>query len=386
MPTLTRRHNTVISASSRSSHRSDRSYDSQSTAPTSVTGSPRPSLQHAYTAGSRYSYDADLSPAALFKPRSSAETYASTIASAEELFDEPEEYDDLEYDLPEYDCTEAAVEAETETATEIRASTPQDFSDYFPSQRRLFIRHDETTSDGNMNLRVDAEVVQGRNKTQVQLFHLRMHDLKAREFSLRRYCRDSGGEVCHSSRRYVTPSQRPALQRSMSNALNSFRSRPEFKRTGSGNSARANPKRQDSGYGSNEEEDPIDADEVDSFMAGSKSRPQLQIPTNTTKLEFSNYAQVDVKRRGAKGSKRYECEYWGSTYQWKRVAEKDGATRAISYHLVKDDSSRPIAHIVPELQSPSQIAAEERAGGWVPPCSFWISDPSVLTALTDVAE
>lgn len=380
MPTLTRKYNTVISTSSRSSHRSDESYESHSTAPTSVADSPRPSLQHAYTSGSRHSYDADPTPAVAFNPRSSAATYASTIASVEDLFDEPEEYDNLEYDLPEYEYKQEPVEAETE----IRASTPQDFADYFPSQRRLFIRHDETTSDGNMNLRVDTEVVKGRKRTQIQLFHLRMHELKAREFSLRRYCRDSGREVCHSTRRYQKPSQRPALQRSMSNAFNSLRSRPEFKRTNSGSSAKSFPKRQDSGYASNDEEDYFDADDVDTFMNASKHN--VQIPTNTTKLEFSNYAQIDVKRRGAKGSKRYEFEYWGSTYQWKRVSEKDGARKAISYHLVKDDSSKPIAHIVPELQSPAQIAVEENAGGWVPPCSLWISDPSVLTALTDVAE
>jgi len=110
------------------------------------------------------------------------------------------------------------------------------------------------------------------------------------------------------------------------------------------------------------------------------------MPTNTTKLEFSNYAQVDVKRCGTKNHKRYEFEYWGSNYVWKRSYTKGSAGKSISFHLIKDDSGPPIAHIVPELRSPSQISAEEEAGGWVPPCSMWISYEKVLSALTDVAE
>ncbi len=379
-----RRHNTAPSNSIKgSSRRSDESYNSQSTAPTSLfespRPSPRPSLQHAATAGSRscfVSYDPELSPATSLHARSSTSTYASTVPSREDLFEEPEEYDDFQYNVPEY--RHEIVESKR------RASTPQDFAQFFPSQRRLYIRHDDTTEDGNMNLHVDTELTEGGHKTHVQLFHLRMHDLKARQFSLRRYCRDSGREVCHSSRRYTKPaSQRPGIQRSMSNALASLRNKPEFKRTNSGGSI---PRRQDSGYGSNEEDG--DEDDVDYFMSAEhrSKKASLPIPTNTTKLEFSNYAQVDVKRRGAKSHKRYEFEYWGSSYAWRRVSNKDGAGKSISYHLIKDDFGPAIAHIVPELRSPSQIRQEEEAGGWVPPCSMWISDQKVLSALTDVAE
>jgi hypothetical protein len=137
-------------------------------------------------------------------------------------------------------------------------------------------------------------------------------------------------------------------------------------------------KRQDSGYGSNEEDD-----DFEDYEKKSKSVP---IPSNTTKLEFSNYAQVEVKRRGAKSSKRYEFEYWGFNYTWKRVSKKDGAGKEVSYHLYKGDGGPAVAHIVPELRSPSQVREGERNGEWVPPCSMWISDPSVLEALTDVAE
>jgi hypothetical protein len=372
-----RRYNTGLSTSSRGSRRSDDSQNSQSTAPTSVSYSPRPSIHHAQTDRPVYSkHGYDISPTTTYCPRSSAETYTSTVASQEELYEEPETYDQ-EFEVPEY---REVVERD------LRPSTPSDFADFFPSTKRLYIRHDDTTYDGNMNLRVDTETGHGRRKGNVQLFHMRMHDLKKREFSIRRYERSSGREVCHSSRKYTKPAaeRRPAITRSVSNAFASIRSggKPEFKRTNSGLSTHSHSskhsRRQDSGYGSNEDED-----DVESFMTQKKS---IQIPTNTTKLEFSNYAQVEVKRRGAKSSKRYDFEYWGHSYSWKRVSEKDGEGKAVSYHLFKDDGSPAVAHIVPEIRSPSQIRAEDEAGGWVPPCSMWISDKSVLEALTDVAE
>ncbi len=381
MDRLIQRHHTDPGRISKGfSRRSDESYNSQSTAPTSVYDSPRPSprpsLQHALATTSKpyfISYDAEISPATSLHARSTS-TYASTT---EDLYDEPETYEGPPYEVPQdkQDVTESAA----------RASTPQDFAQLFPSQRRLYIRHDDTTEDGNMNLRVDTEVTEDGCKTQVQLFHLRMHDLEARQFSLRRYCRDSGREVCHSSLRYAKPaSERPGIQRSVSNAIASFRNKPEFKRTNSGGSLKKSPKRKDSGYASNSEEDD---DDIDSFMSSeSKSKSSIAMPTNTTKLEFSNYAQVDVRRRGAKSNKRYEFEYWGSKYAWKRVCTKDSAGKSISFHLVREDNGPAIAHIVPELRSRSQIRAQEEAGSLVPPCNMWISDERVLSALTDAAE
>jgi hypothetical protein len=318
------------------------------------------------------SYDPDHSPASSLPCRSPRETYDSTVMSNGDLFEEPEEYDDPGYGLPEF--TQEADEIE------IQPSTSEDFAQYFPSQRRLCIRHDDTTSDGNMNLRVETEVMEGRHKIRLQLFHLRMHDLKERQFSLRRYCRDSGREVCHSARRYTKPaSERPSIQRSVSSAFATLR-KPEFKRTNSGGLIAHGPSREDSGYGSTGESD-FD-DDVAAFMASEK-KSSLPMPTNTTKLEFSNYAQVDVKRRGSKNHKRYEFEYWGSTYKWKRVISSNSTEKTMSYHLIKDNNNRAIAHIVPEIRSLSQKREEEAAGGWVPPCSMWINDQS---SGTDVAE
>jgi len=379
MPSTIRRCNTDVSSRSTGSRTSDDSQDSQSTAPTLY--SPRPSLVHAQTDAPIYSGAYVVSPATTYSsyyPRSSAETYKSE-ASQEDLFEEPEVYDP-EYDVPEYQINE---EVESNT----RPSTTLDFADFFPTSRKLYIRHDDTTWDGNMNLRVDTEDTHSKHKANVQLFHMKLQDLKNRDFSLRRYERSSGREVCHSSRKYLKPSeQRPGLTRSMSNAFaNIARTKPDFKRTNSTASTQSSrsetpARRQDSGYGSTPEED----DEVGEFM--SEKQSSAKISTNTTKLEFSNYAQIDVKRCGAKSSKRYEFEYWGSTYTWKRVTEKDGAGKAVSYHLFKGESSRAVAHIVPEMRSLHQIEVEEAAGGWVPPCFMWISDKSVLEALTDVAE
>ncbi|KAH7417866.1 hypothetical protein BKA64DRAFT_563814 [Cadophora sp. MPI-SDFR-AT-0126] len=364
-----RRYKTDISECSAASH-SDESQDSQSTTPTSLYSSPSPSLRHATDLYSKPEYD--ISPCTTFCARSSTETYSSTVESFEELCEEPDTYDP-EYEVPEY---------REPVFHDLRASNPSDFAEFFPTMNRLCIRHDDTTHDGNMNLRVDIE----RRRGTIQLFHLKMNDLKKREFSLRRYERSSGREVCHSARKFTTPSseKRPTMGRSVSNAFASM-VKPEFKRTSSGFSSHSNAKkpmkRQDSGYGSDSGDD-FDED----YFPSPKSKSAIQIPSNTTKLEFSNYAQVLVKRRGAKSSKRYEFEYWGHNYTWKRVVKKDGDGKEVSYHLYQDDSGNAVAHIVPELRSRSQVREEERNGGWVKPCSLWIADKSVLEAVTDVAD
>ncbi|KAL2066087.1 hypothetical protein VTL71DRAFT_2158 [Oculimacula yallundae] len=366
-----RRYKTDIS--DRTKH-SNESQDSQSTNPTSLYSSPSPSIRRAVDLYSTPEYD--ISPSTTFYARSSTETYSSTVESFEELCEEPDTYDP-EYEVPEY---REPVEHD------LRASNPSDFADFFPTMNRLCIRHDDTTHDGNMNLRVDTE----RKRGTIQLFHLKMNDLKKREFSLRRYERGSGREVCHSARKFNTPSseKRPAITRSVSNAFASI-VKPDFKRTSSGRSTQSNPTdkkpitRQDSGYGSDSDEFDEDATY---FPTTTKAKSSIQIPSNTTKLEFSNYAQVLVKRRGAKSSKRYEFEYWGHKYTWKRVVKKDGEGKEISYHLYQGDNGHAVAHIVPELRTRSQEREEERNGGWVKPCSLWISDKSVLEAVTDVAD
>jgi hypothetical protein len=133
-------------------------------------------------------------------------TYASTITA--DLGDEDDEDEILPPNRPAMFLPDNLV-----------AASPKDFAELFPSARKLLIKHDDTTIDGNMNLRIDTSVktTSGQLKD-MTLFHLRMHDLKRREFSIRRYCRDSGREVCHSSRK---PEQPPAKKVKSSGAFSS---------------------------------------------------------------------------------------------------------------------------------------------------------------------
>lgn len=440
MPSLTRRPSSS-QKSSRSSRRSKDSCESQSTAPTSVYASPRPSnVKGSRSSSSNGSYTSatsrpkhqqaqsyggvDVGPGTSLYPRSSVETYASSTASEREL-------DALDSGLPlNYeDSSIPALPVYTRDVVEpnVRPSSPQDFARFFPSLNRLSIRHDEYTPDGNMNLRIDT-VVTGRRRTAIQLFHLRMYDLAKREFSLRRYCRDSGREVCNSKRQYAEPaapkplkkekkekhekrekkedSSRPSLQRSMSSAFRSLgggSSKPAIRRTNSGGSffssksssatsskSSKSSKRPSSSNSSSSYEGDSEyfVDSRESLADGrssSKSKQQKAEPTNSIKLEFTNYARVDIHRRGSSKSKRYEFDWWGHRYTWKRSIDKD--LGLVSFHLIRDgNTDAPVAHIVPESRSPSQVLADESAGGWVPPCFMWIADESILDAVTDVAE
>lgn len=354
--------------SSSDSGYSDSSDQSQSTAPTDY--SRRPSLKYDQAASEQHTkreWDWEQERCDDFDDARSVGTYASTVESLEDLDDLPP----FEAPVPEY-----YDEPLPSTAV---PSTPHEFAECFPSGRKLLIRHDDSTLDGNMNLRVDTEIREpGNPKLDLTLFHLRMHDLKNREFSLRRYCRDSGREVCHSSRKYTKPAaiSRPSLQRSMSSALSSLRGKSDPK-----TATKASLQRQDSGYDSMSDDDV----EQEAVKKSPKGR-SIPLPTNTTQLEFSNYAHLDVKRRGTKASKRYEFEYWGTSYTWKRVAVRMGHSKEVSYHLVNADTTAAVAHIVPAAMTTAETQEEEAKGGWVPPCLMWISDAKMISRLTDVAE
>ncbi|KAL8951357.1 MAG: hypothetical protein Q9222_002658 [Ikaeria aurantiellina] len=359
---------TECSDDSSDSGYSDSSDRSQSTAPTDY--SRRPSLKYYTPVSEQHTKrEWDQESCSIYdEPRSSVETYASTVASA----------DDLDDDLPPFEAPDFLDDPHPLESTAV-PSTPHEFAEYFPSGRKLLIRHDDSTLDGNMNLRVDTEIREpGNQRLDLTLFHLRMHDLKNREFSLRRYCRDSGREVCHSTRKYAKPAaiSRPSLQRSMSSALSSLRSKPDAR-----NATKASLKRQDSGYDSMSDEDlPQEA------VKQSPKARSIPLPTNTTQLEFSNYAHLDVKRRGTKTSKRYEFDYWGTNYIWKRVAVRIGHFKEVSYHLVNSDTAATVAHIVPTAMTTTESQEEEAKGGWIPPCMMWISDRKILSGLTDVAD
>ncbi|KAI9893314.1 MAG: hypothetical protein M1814_000444 [Vezdaea aestivalis] len=354
----------------RSSRESGTSNQTRSTAPTQYDLPSRPSLQH-QDSGFATILDRTASPScSSFDPKASTSTYASTIPSDEDLDPEDPEYDVLPEDEPQYRHQLAEPT--------VVASTPPEFAELFPSTKRLQIQHDDSTLDGNMNLRVDCPIPGSHGRQQnVTLFHLRMHDLKSRQFSLRRYCRDSGREVCHSEKviKKASPT-RPALQRSVSSVISSIRGyKPDSKLPNSPSGLR----RHDSGYDSGEWEE----DTADHSIA---SKNEAGRPTNITKLDFSNYARVDVKRLGSGSSKRYEFEYWGTSYCWKRQASKDTSGSQPSYHLVDTKSGIAVAHIVPDALTSEEAADEQSKGGWISPSVFWISDPSILSGLTDVAD
>lgn len=378
-------------SSSTTSGRSDRSDRSYETAPTEYSDGHRPSVAHGATGYGRvedrsreqdyfmpdvdrqqYRYEQAIA-------RSSVDTYVST--SEEEDADE-------EDDLPEYDVP---VYRHEPLGCEAIPTTPRDFGELFPTAKRLSIRHDDATIDGNMNLRVDTQVEErGHRKQSYTLFHLRMQDLRTRQFSLRRYCRDSGREVCHSIRKYQQPpaEKRPVLQRASTAIANLVKSdsRP---------TTSAGLKRSDSGYESVRGTPNMDDDEdeyVSSEMrpkAVGYSKGRALMPTNTIKLEFSNYAHLDVKRRGAKSYKRYAFEHWGHDYSWKRIIKKDGQRdpETVSYYLVRDDNDKePLAHICPVRLSPEESREEIARGGWVPPCYMRITDENILTSDTDISD
>ncbi|KLU82575.1 hypothetical protein MAPG_01647, partial [Magnaporthiopsis poae ATCC 64411] len=146
----------------------------------------------------------DLSPGTCVHPRDSVDTYASTSPSQANLADEEDDGDSQRSNSRD-EIPPLPIYRHEVVEPNVRPTTPNEFARLFPSLNRLSIRHDEFTSDGNMNLRVDTPVRSSRRRGAAQLFHLRMYDLARREFSLRRYCRDSGREVCNSKRKYASP-------------------------------------------------------------------------------------------------------------------------------------------------------------------------------------
>ena len=301
----------------------------------------------------------------------STETYASTSESGDDFSD-----DDVSEDsCDEFDLAEFSDEI---YYTDAVPSSPRDFADLFPSRRRLSIKHDDATEDGNMNLRVDTEAATRRGtKRPTTLFHLRMLDLKNRDFSLRRYGRDSGREVCHSARKFQTlaSARRPALQKTISNAFASlWTPRPR--------STRPSSKRQSIGH-------LLSPDQQDSDMYSQSERPSKKVselPSNTISLEFANYAHVEVTRRGAGPHKRYEFEYWGVNYSWRRHVSREGSFENVSFHLVREGKSSALAHIVPVALTTTEAKEEAVKGGWIPPSSMYISDDEIVTNQVDLAE
>ncbi|KAF2704280.1 hypothetical protein K504DRAFT_390710 [Pleomassaria siparia CBS 279.74] len=371
-----RQHESSNSTNASARSDSDRSYE---TAHTDYSNY-RPPLSHnegtverIEVAGQSYFASRnDIDPSPSHTARASVDTYADT--------DEEDLTDDFDH-IPEYHVPKYHHEP---LPTHAVPTTPRDFADLFPTSKRISIRHDDSTIDGNMNLRVDTQVEEWHHKKQdYTLFHLRMHDLRTREFSLRRYCRESGREVCHSLRKYQKPpsEKRPILQRA-STALASLKHKPDPRPA-----TAAGLKRSDSGYESLRSDGPVEDENDSRPKSAGYVKGCALMPTNTIKLEFSNYAHIDVKRRGAKSHKKYAFEHWGHSYSWKRVVHKDNDQESVSYYLIRiDDEKEPLAHICPVKLSHDQAQDEAARGGWVPPCYMRITDDSILNSTTDISD
>lgn len=351
------------SQSSYSSTYSEASEYSRSTAPTDYSDRPTEvrNLKHPDIASGYLEEPTESNLRQENDARSSVVTYASTIPS--------------ENDLPSSGTFEVPVDRQQTFPSTSFPSTPQEFAQLFPSNRRLLIRHDDSTLDGNMNLCIDTEIAEPRAKIRrITLFHLRLKDLRDRQASLRRYCRDSGREVCHSSRQtqfHMVP-KRPGIQRSLSSALQTiglnslaYKAQPEMKRSNT--------------YDVSDTEGQYESNTAKTNLASQRLDKAIH-------LEYSNYAHVNLNGSRSKSSKRYDFEYWGVKYHWKREVRREGDFAETSYHLMNTSTSSVIAHIMPEHLTKREAMEEEYRGGWIPPSSLWISDKRIPKGPSDLAE
>ncbi|KHJ33194.1 hypothetical protein EV44_g5964 [Erysiphe necator] len=331
------------------SHQSYGSYLSKRIAPSTQ--------EYMQTQNSVHAEDCNSSLSTLDVTHSPTETYVDSNENIDVVGDESPVY----CIYPSFQELKSRV-----ITTELRATNSTNFAEHFPSSRILSICHDVLSSDNHMNLRVDTEDINHRGM--VQLFHLRLQDVQMRQSSLRRYERNSGREICKTSRKLVPAT--PMFPRSVSTAL-------------------AHIKLPSSPSNLLQKFWP----DTSSHWGISTKCPQYSInsssnhiESNIIRLEFSNYAQVEIKcRSGRRLGKRYEFEYWGNNYAWKRVGKREAKYKGVSYHLHRAGHASAVAYIVPELQNQWQQYQERKAGNWVPPCGMWIAE-AALTEGNDVAD
>ena len=192
----------------------------------------------------------------------------------------------------------------------------------------------------------------------------------------------------------VQLAHRPTLGRSVSNALSSLR------RTNSGGSHKSSKSTtsehsnnslkiitQDSGYETEEDAFETESQFEEEEEASDSSTTQTKLPSNNLKLEFSNYAQSTLSRKGDKKSKHWDFEYLCEHYTWKRKVDNDGVLgKQYSYHLIRNDTQQEAARIMPNIRTKEEQEHETEMGGWIPPCTMWIHDEDILAADADKAE
>ncbi|KIW66769.1 hypothetical protein PV04_06064 [Phialophora macrospora] len=351
------------STSDRSSTKSSRSIQSSHTQYTNLTSysDTKAIVKHCERYEEREIVDdSDDSSSEQEDPRASTATYASTVASEPES--DTSKAPSLR-PLMRHICYEP----------DALATSPAEFGELFPSTRRILIQHDDTTHDGNLNLRLDTELTVSRgHKVKLTLFHLRMYDLAERQFSLRRYQRQSGREVCNSKRKYLKPvaksSSSPSARRSLTSTLTKMNLK----------TLKSKPRPTTAQELGEDEE----SDDDLNFLA-TQAEVKATIPTDSVKIEFSNYAQVQLDR-AKRGESKYDFEYWGERYSWRRNVYRDESELVFSFELVKLASGACIAHITPDKLSLRQARQEAAQGSWVPPCSMRLTEKDISNDLGDV--
>ncbi|KUJ19256.1 uncharacterized protein LY89DRAFT_487318 [Mollisia scopiformis] len=291
--------------------------------------------------------------------RASENTYEDSDSSEDELSDDATSFSECNGDsIQDYSAQGNLPNATG--STKPQASNPSNFAKYFHSQRKLLVRHNDSVIDGDANIRVDTEIEEDGHLILLTLFHVKINDLRSRKLSVRRYERHSGREVCHTGRGRQLNEKSTSEQATWSDVLTASRaySRSHRRRTSSVSSARSRA----SSLKSVPEESATVDDDDDQDDAAFSTESAPQGPANTIQLEFSNYAQVKLIRRG-KMMVRYEFEYWGSDYTWRRNLSDHNA-----FHLQKIEINNAIAGIVPETRTPDQIRDADKAGHLVPPC------------------
>lgn len=265
--------------------------------------------------------------------------------------------------------------------TEFEWSTPESFARWFPSNETLFVQHDDKLTSGKMCLNVLTATDQGFGPL-LQLFYLQMYDLKKRSFSLRRYSRDSGLEVCHTSRIYKKATgARPRIRRSINSSITSMRNFSRGSSRSSQTSAQSSQSEHE--YSNYSSESAVNEDENEAQVKTSFQQTVgdtlFEQSSNQISLEFSNYANILLSRKAFGARKSYDFEYWGTAYQWKRQKKSQSLGKNRSYNLYRGQSDLVVAHITLQDLSWSQTDEEEEMGGWVPPIWMRITDPSILS-------
>lgn len=242
-------------------------------------------------------------------------------------------------------------------------STPKNFSQLFPSYDTLFLHLNNEAEDDNITLSVATATSEGIRPL-VQLFCLKLQDIRRREFSLRRYHRSSKREVCHTSRvhrRHVR--KRTRVRRSISNSISSIHSMSSGRRS-SASSRMSSQVSSSSGAGS-------EAFQSNSIPARNENflhRPSSPEPTNQIKMTFSSHTHVDLFRKGKGFGKRkyYKFDYWGTKYHWRRRIEDGPFGVVIQYSLYEVPGQSLLAQI--RVQQVEEVEGHDPNvfRGWLP--------------------